>query len=56
MKELGNNLAQLLFVIMLMITLAVSTAAISQWAASDASANIQRDETAAPPLRASVSP
>jgi hypothetical protein len=39
MKELGNNLAQLIFVIMVMITLAVSTAALSQWASSDTGAD-----------------
>ena len=38
MKELGNGLAQLFFIIMVMITLAVSTAALSQWASSDMSA------------------
>ncbi|HEX8457444.1 MAG TPA: hypothetical protein VF656_09120 [Pyrinomonadaceae bacterium] len=36
MKELGNNLAQLAAIIMLMITLAISTAALSQWASPDA--------------------
>ena len=38
MKELGNSLAQLIFVIMVMVTLAVSTAALSQWASIDAGA------------------
>ena len=61
MKELGNSLLQLVAIIMVMITLAVSTAALSQWASSDASANvdgnnIQRDEPAAPYLSASVAP
>ncbi len=32
MKELANGLAQLAAIIMILITLAVSTAAISQWA------------------------
>jgi hypothetical protein len=36
MKELGNTLAQLALIIMFMITLAVSTAALSQWASPDA--------------------
>ncbi len=59
MKELGNSLLQLVAIIMVLVTLAVSTAALSQWAGSDASAsvdggNIQRDEIAAPPLSASV--
>ena len=60
MKEIGNNLAQLLFIIMVMITLAVSTAALSQWANSgDAAAanngssgNVERVETPAPEFRA----
>jgi len=61
MKELGNSLLQLVAIIMVLITLAVSTAAFSQWASSDASANvdggnIQRNETAAPSLSASVVP
>ncbi len=59
MKELGNSLLQLVAIIMVLITLAISTAAFSQWASSDASAsidggNIQRVETAAPSLSASV--
>lgn len=32
MKEFANSLAQLAAIIMILITLAVSTAAISQWA------------------------
>lgn len=59
MKEFGNNLAQLIFIIMVMVTLAVSTAAFSQWTSSDTSAdssNIQQSETAAPALSASVAP
>ena len=59
MKELGNNLAQLIFVILLMVTLAVSTAALSQWASSDESAHdnkIEGGATAAPTLSASVTP
>ena len=38
MKELANSLAQLAAIIMVLITLAVSTAAISQWASSGSSA------------------
>jgi hypothetical protein len=34
MKELGNSIAQLAAIIMILITLAVSTAAVSQWANS----------------------
>jgi len=37
MKELANNLAQLAAIIMILITLAVSTAAISQWAGAEKS-------------------
>ena len=32
MKELANSFAQLMAIIMILITIAVSTAAISQWA------------------------
>ena len=58
MKELGNNLAKLFFIIMFMITLAVSMAALSLWASPEASANnkgaaVERSE---PALSASVSP
>jgi hypothetical protein len=35
MKELANSFAQLAAIIMLLITLAVSTAAVSQWASAD---------------------
>ncbi|HEX8421833.1 MAG TPA: hypothetical protein VF634_00385 [Pyrinomonadaceae bacterium] len=38
MKEFGNTLAQLFFIIMVMIVLAVSTATLSQWASSETSA------------------
>jgi hypothetical protein len=34
MKELANSFAQLAAIIMILITLAVSTAAISQWASA----------------------
>jgi hypothetical protein len=57
MKELGNTLAQLIFVIMVMITLAVSTAALSQWASSDAGGDntrIEQGETSAPVLSAAA--
>ncbi|HEX8707368.1 MAG TPA: hypothetical protein VF723_03825 [Pyrinomonadaceae bacterium] len=36
MKELANNFIQLAAIIMLLVTLAVSTAAVSQWAGADA--------------------
>lgn len=60
MKELGNNLAKLFFIIMFMITLAVSMAALSQWASPDANAEnkgvaVEQGESA-PALSASVSP
>ena len=35
MKELANSFAQLAAIIMILVTLAVSTAAISQWASAD---------------------
>lgn len=35
MKELANGIAQLAAIIMILITLAVSTAAVSQWASGD---------------------
>lgn len=39
MKELANSLAQLAAIIMILITLAVSTAAISQWAGAESGAS-----------------
>jgi hypothetical protein len=36
MKELANGFAELAAIIMILITLAVSTAVISQWAGGDA--------------------
>ena len=59
MKEFGNNLAQLFFIIMVMIVLAVSTATLSQWANSGASAasddsRVEQGETAPPSLSASA--
>ena len=38
MKELANSFAQLAAIIMILVTLAVSTAAISQWGGPDGSA------------------
>jgi hypothetical protein len=43
MKELANSLAQLAAIIMILITLAISTAAVSQWASeaeSDSATNV----------------
>lgn len=61
MKEFGNTLAQLFFIIMIMIALAVSTATLSQWAGADSSAGSGGDnsrtvqsETAAQSLSAPV--
>ena len=34
MKELANSLAQLAAIIMILVTLAISTAAVSQWASA----------------------
>ena len=38
MKELANGLAQLAAIIMILITLAISTAAVAEWASGDANA------------------
>ena len=57
MKEFGNTLAQLFFIIMVMIVLAVSTATLSQWGNSDttaASGIEQGTATAAPTLSAAA--
>ena len=57
MKEFGNTLAQLIFIIMVMIVLAVSTATLSQWANSETSAASgieQGATTAAPSLSATA--
>jgi hypothetical protein len=59
MKEFGNTLAQLFFIIMVMIVLAVSMATLSQWADSGTSAasdnsRIEQVETSAPSLSASA--
>ncbi|HVG35567.1 MAG TPA: hypothetical protein VM911_21125 [Pyrinomonadaceae bacterium] len=39
MKELANTFAQLAAIIMILVTLAVSTAAVSQWAGVDGPAS-----------------
>jgi hypothetical protein len=39
MKELANSLAQLAAIVMILITLAVSTAAVAQWASADSDAS-----------------
>ncbi|MBV9211113.1 MAG: hypothetical protein JOZ52_10815 [Acidobacteria bacterium] len=39
MKELANGFAELAAIILILITLAVSTAAISQWASGSADAS-----------------
>ncbi|HEV7903740.1 MAG TPA: hypothetical protein VGO96_07865 [Pyrinomonadaceae bacterium] len=55
MKEFGNTLAQLFFIIMVMIALAVSTATLSQWANSDTTASgIEQGATTAPTLSAAA--
>jgi hypothetical protein len=59
MKEFGNTLAQLFFIIMVMIVLAVSMATLSQWANSDTSAAgdssiVEQGETAPSSLSASA--
>jgi hypothetical protein len=56
MKEFGNTLAQLVFIILVMIALAVSTATLSQWASSDttAASGIEQGTTPAPTLSAAA--
>ncbi|MDX6694283.1 MAG: hypothetical protein QOF02_1886 [Blastocatellia bacterium] len=53
MKEIGNSLAQLAAIIMILITLAVSTAAVSQWATADTSAEKRDAQAQTQPLLAS---
>jgi ABC-type cobalt transport system substrate-binding protein len=48
MKELANSFAQLAAIIMLLVTLAVSTAAISQWGGQDGSATSATTQRAMP--------
>ena len=45
MKEVVNSVAQLAAIIMILITLAVSTAAISQWASAQPSAPSAQSQT-----------
>jgi hypothetical protein len=57
MKELGNNIAKLAAIIMFMITLAISTAALSQWASPDTdmdNARVEQGDADAPALSASA--
>jgi hypothetical protein len=53
MKEIGNSIAQLFAIIMILITLAVSTAAVSQWFSTDASAFNKEATLQTQPLLAS---
>lgn len=41
MRELGNSLAQLAAIIMILITIAVTTAAFAQWSNAPADSNSQ---------------
>ena len=41
MRELGNSLAQLAAIIMILITIAVSTAALSQWSSTPTASGSQ---------------
>jgi hypothetical protein len=50
MKELASSFAQLVAIIMVTLVLAVSTAAVSQWATADASS--ETDQQIAQPLLA----
>jgi hypothetical protein len=52
MKELANSFAQLAAIIMLLVTLAVSTAAISQWAGVDGSSTAAQTIERETPLTA----
>lgn len=45
MKEVANSVAQLAAIIMILITLAVSTAAISQWASAQPSPAAAESQT-----------
>jgi len=61
MKELRDSLTQLIAMIMIMITFAISTAALSQWAGSESSTTSENDSSSsqqskpdAPSLSASV--
>ncbi|HMF56095.1 MAG TPA: hypothetical protein VK619_07025 [Pyrinomonadaceae bacterium] len=48
MKEVANSIAQLAFIIMLLVTLAIWTAAASQWlSGGDGAAAITPDQQAA---------
>jgi hypothetical protein len=55
MRELANSFAQLAAIIMILVTLAISTAAISQWTGTDSSGNaaqtLQRTQTLASAAR-----
>jgi hypothetical protein len=48
MKELANSLAQLAAIIMILITLAVSTAAVAQWASTGDSETTNNQSTVQP--------
>jgi hypothetical protein len=53
MKQIGNSVAQLFAVIMILITLAVSTAAVSQWVGADATTQSPAAASQSQPLLAS---
>lgn len=53
MKEIGNAIAQFFAIIMILITLAVSTAAVSQWFSTDATAVSSEASLQTEPLLAS---
>jgi hypothetical protein len=48
MKELANSLAQLAAIVMILVTLAVSTAAVAQWANAGDSDALNNQSTAHP--------
>ena len=48
MKELANSLAQLVAIVMILITLAVSTAAVAQWANAGDDSTTESQRTSQP--------
>ena len=53
MKEIGNTIAQFFAIIMILITLAVSSAAVSQWVSADTTTDSREATLQSQPLLAS---
>lgn len=53
MREIGNTIAQFFAIIMILITLAVSSAAVSQWVSADATAESREASSQSQTLLAS---